>query len=73
MHMRPGTELCSWNLAETLTAAAGIKVDHIFLEEYPEATDLLDLGEAGYNAGAAKTAPEALPEYLREQVAAKPT
>ena len=62
-----------WNLAETLTAAAGIKVDHIFLEEYPEATDLLDLGEAGYNAGAAKTAPEALPEYLREQVAAKPT
>jgi tRNA threonylcarbamoyladenosine biosynthesis protein TsaB len=62
-----------WKLAETLTSAAGVTISSTYLEEYPEGTDLLDLGEAGYKAGAAKTAPEALPEYLREQVAAKPT
>jgi tRNA threonylcarbamoyladenosine biosynthesis protein TsaB len=61
-----------WNLADTLTIAAGVTVDGIFLEQYPEATDLLDLGKAAYDAGNAKAAAEALPEYLREQVAAKP-
>lgn len=61
-----------WNLADSLCAAAGINVVSTIIEGYPEAIDLLDLGEARYSAGFGRTAPEAIPEYLREQVAAKP-
>ncbi|MFT7243226.1 MAG: tRNA threonylcarbamoyladenosine biosynthesis protein TsaB [Candidatus Azotimanducaceae bacterium] len=60
-----------WQLDSLLTQASGVTVGHISLEEYPQAIDLLDLGEAYAAQGLAKTAPEALPEYLREQVAKK--
>lgn len=62
-----------WQYDSLLTAASGVTVGHISLEEYPQAVDLLDLGEAYAAQGLAKTAPEALPEYLREQVAKKPS
>ncbi|MGK0337736.1 MAG: tRNA threonylcarbamoyladenosine biosynthesis protein TsaB [Candidatus Azotimanducaceae bacterium] len=61
-----------WQLADLLTAASGVTASHISLEEYPHAIDLLDLGEAYAAQGLTKSAPEALPEYLREQVAMKP-
>jgi len=61
-----------WQLSELLQQSSGVTVGHISLEEYPHAIDLLDLGEAYAAKGLIKTAPEALPEYLREQVAKKP-
>jgi len=39
---------------------------------FPLAEDLLDLGVAGFEVGAAHDPMFATPEYLREQVAAKP-
>jgi len=62
-----------WQLGDLLKEASGVTVSHINLEEYPQAIDLLDLGEAYAAQGLIKIAPEALPEYLREQVAAKPS
>ena len=62
-----------WQFADKINRAAGTEVTDISLEVYPEATDLLVLGNDGYNSGDAVTASEAIPEYLREQVASPAT
>ncbi len=41
----------------------------VLLEVWPKAEDLLMLGHEAFKSGAAVTAAEAIPEYLREQVA----
>ncbi len=61
-----------WIYEELLLHASQVSVDRILLETELKANDLLDLGELALAAGRAKPASEALPEYLREQVAAKP-
>lgn len=61
-----------WQLEKKLQAAATVEVTEIFLEDYPTATDLLDLGQDAAARGKRQSAEFALPEYLREQVATKP-
>ena len=62
-----------WQLADSLRRAAAVEINELYLADYPKALDLLDLGEAGLARGHARPAAQALPEYLREQVAAKPS
>lgn len=62
-----------WQLADSLRRAAAVEVDQVYLADYPTALDLLDLGEAGLAMGHSRPAEQALPEYLREQVASKPS
>ncbi|MFT4676350.1 MAG: tRNA threonylcarbamoyladenosine biosynthesis protein TsaB [Candidatus Azotimanducaceae bacterium] len=62
-----------WQLADSLRRAAAVEVDQVYLTDYPTAVDLLDLGEAGLAMGHSRPAEQALPEYLREQVASKPS
>lgn len=61
-----------WSLAEALQSASGVHVADIDHKPKIRAADLLDLGEQAFAQGLGKQAVEALPEYLRETVAAKP-
>ncbi len=63
-----------WAFADKINASSGAGVSDVLLEAWPEAQDLLMLGEEAFKSGAAVSAAQALPEYLREQVAtpAKP-
>ena len=63
-----------WSLADKINFSSGAGVSDISLEAWPEGEDLLVLGNDAFNSGAAVTAAQAIPEYLREQVAtpAKP-
>ena len=61
-----------WALAEQLQSASGVQVTELNLDPKIRAADLLDLGEQAFAQGLGKQAVEALPEYLRETVAAKP-
>jgi tRNA threonylcarbamoyladenosine biosynthesis protein TsaB len=58
-----------WSLAESLSSASGVKMHQIISAPTLKALDLLDLGESAAAAGQTRPATEALPEYLREQVA----
>ncbi len=58
-----------WQFADKINAASGAGVSDILLEVWPKAEDLLMLGHEAFKSGAAVTAAEAIPEYLREQVA----
>lgn len=61
-----------WDLADALCSGAGVDVVKTIVDGYPDANDLLDLGQARYASGYGRSAPEAIPQYLREQVATKP-
>ena len=63
-----------WQFAEEINTSSRAGVSDIMLEAFPEAEDLLFLGAEGFRTGAAVSAEQAIPEYLREQVAtpAKP-
>ena len=62
-----------WVLSDDLTHGCGVEVVGTQLTPTIRANDLLDLGEIEIKDGKQKSAFEALPEYLREQVAAKPS
>lgn len=61
-----------WCHDASLVSASGVEVKEIIIEPKLRAKDLLDLGELALQRGEAKSAAEALPEYLREQVAERP-
>lgn len=61
-----------WEFRESLEAALGVVADPVVLDAMPTATDLLTLGLAAFERGATVPALEAQPQYLREQVAARP-
>ena len=61
-----------WAFEEALQESARVDIFAVHLEPKIKAADLLDLGEIALGRGQQKNAFEALPKYLREQVAAKP-
>ena len=61
-----------WAFEEALQESARVDIFAVHLGPKIKAADLLDLGEIALGRGQQKNAFEALPEYLREQVAAKP-
>ncbi|MFT4712946.1 MAG: tRNA threonylcarbamoyladenosine biosynthesis protein TsaB [Candidatus Azotimanducaceae bacterium] len=61
-----------WQFADDINASSHAEVSDITLEAFPEAEDLLFLGAEGFRKGAAVKAEQAIPEYLREQVATPP-
>lgn len=61
-----------WALADSLQAASRVDVSEVYLDLKLKALDLIELGEVALSNGEKKTAMEALPEYLREKVAALP-
>jgi tRNA threonylcarbamoyladenosine biosynthesis protein TsaB len=61
-----------WQFADDINASSRAGVSDITLEAFPEAEDLLFLGAEGFSKGAAVKAEQAIPEYLREQVATPP-
>lgn len=58
-----------WQFADDINTSSHAGVSDITLEAFPEAEDLLFLGAEGFRKGAAVNAEQAIPEYLREQVA----
>lgn len=62
----------AWQLRTKLQSGANVDVDDIYMELYPKALDLLQLGLRRYQQGHGTTALEARPQYLREQVATPP-
>ncbi|MFN3237555.1 MAG: tRNA (adenosine(37)-N6)-threonylcarbamoyltransferase complex dimerization subunit type 1 TsaB [Pseudomonadales bacterium] len=58
-----------WTLAESLSSASGVIPQQVMAAPTLSAVELLDLGESAAAAGETRAATEALPEYLREQVA----
>lgn len=62
-----------WTLAESLTSASGVEPQQVVAAPTLSAVELLDLGESAAAAGETRAATEALPEYLREQVATAKT
>jgi tRNA threonylcarbamoyladenosine biosynthesis protein TsaB len=61
-----------WQLRDQLETASGIRVEKIVLDVLPEPQDLLDIGAKEMQSGGGIDALQALPEYLREQVADVP-
>lgn len=61
-----------WQLRQQLESALGSPASDVVLDVSPRAEDLLALGLDAFNRGEATSALLARPEYLREQVAAKP-
>jgi tRNA threonylcarbamoyladenosine biosynthesis protein TsaB len=62
-----------WTLAESLSSASGVIPQQVMAAPTLSAVELLDLGESAAAAGETRAATEALPEYLREQVATAKT
>ena len=58
-----------WQLTDALEAGSGVTVNKIDLDLLPRAEDLLNLGLLARDAGLERASFEAMPEYLREQVA----
>jgi len=58
-----------WQFASKINNTMATQVTDITLEVFPEAEDLLLLGNDGFNQSLAVDAAQAIPEYLREQVA----
>lgn len=54
-----------------LSGALGERLEHWIPQQYPSGEALLSLGEAGYRRGEGVAAFEALPVYVRDQVAKK--
>ena len=62
-----------WQLRDQLLQASGVTLQGEYLEPRITASDLLDLGQLDFDRGLEKSAFDALPEYLREQVATAPS
>ena len=62
----------AWSLQQKIESATGMQFNEVREQSVPAVHDLVRLGEHGLTQGAAVSALEAAPVYLREQVAAKP-
>jgi len=62
-----------WKLEDKLEKSLGVDIREVRCEVWPRPTDLLDLGIAAFERGEAIAAHDAVPEYLREQVASPGT